>query len=151
MFTAAKQKVRVGSVLFWGIERPFWTVQLTVSCASEVVTHEPSHSIKKSHLGVKCTVSDPVISSENTWWGTVHVLDILGSATANSGMASWEAGGGQLCGRRLPRCRHSHVASELNYYRACPLFTSAVYQKATGYIPAAGKIKYGNNCQKKSE
>lgn len=46
MFTAPKHKVRARSLSFWGTARPSWTVLLTLSPASEVVTYEPSHSIK---------------------------------------------------------------------------------------------------------
>lgn len=46
MFTAPKHKVRARSVSFWGSERPSWTLPLIPPCASEVVTHDPSHSMK---------------------------------------------------------------------------------------------------------
>lgn len=46
MFTASKHKVRARSLSFGCNWTPPWMVQLTPACASEVVTSEPSHSIK---------------------------------------------------------------------------------------------------------
>lgn len=46
MLTTSKQKVRVRSLSFCSIEAPSWMVPLTPSQAYEVVTQEPSQSIK---------------------------------------------------------------------------------------------------------